>query len=95
MGRNCAHYNGREGGRKREEGRVFVRVIELYRAAPTPISIILLLLLATIVAGLLGWFYSPHTRRLVRFTLLFLGILTFLIGLAVFVLVKWFPAPVV
>jgi hypothetical protein len=54
------------------------------------IYIILVLFIALM---LFGWFYSPRTRKLARFTILFIIAAAILIGVIVFIRVTWFPLP--
>jgi hypothetical protein len=52
---------------------------------------IYLLIGLMVVLGVFGWFRSAHTRKLVKFALIFIAGAAALFGLLVLARVLWFP----
>jgi len=58
------------------------------------LALIYLTLGLSVAAGIAGWLYSERTRKLVKFALIVIAILSALVFTIDFVIRTWFPYPI-
>ena len=68
-------------------------MVSLFAHSPLRMTVIAALIVAVVVAGVVGWRHSPRTRRLVVFALALIAGLILFVTLASLIQIYLFPLP--